>query len=315
MLVSEKTPLVFMHIPKTGGMSLFTAFCSLWGSRIADLYNVSCAAPAAAARAIQNADLCLYCGHFAFGLHEFFDRPVYYASVVRHPVERVTSLYYFVLPVLHSARRAMSKKAMTAREALFKPGMPDYYQDFLPWLETEQTPEAFFASPSADLDNGMVRRFSGVGLRSGPCPVEALGQAKAAVERYFSVVGVLERYSDTLRLMETKLGLPSLSENRVNVNDKKGAGGQLSADIVRRIETMNALDIAFYEWVCERFDTELTDPSPAVLVPGGGRQGDPAAVLWRAVGTSPLRDAAMKLRGVPTRVEPRPAPLVRHYLA
>lgn len=315
MLISESTPLVFMHIPKTGGMSMFTAFCRYWGDRIADLYNVSCADASPAVAAVQNHKLCLYTGHFSFGLHQWFDRPVYYASVVREPVARLVSLYYFVLPLLQSMRPVMIRDSLTAEQALGRPEIPDYYRDFAGWLEHEQTPDAFFSCPSADLDNGMVRRFSGFGLRAGPCPQAALEEAKANVEQYFSVVGVLERYPDTLGLMEKKFELAGLPENRVNINERKSSHPKLSDQVLRRIADMNVLDSEFYEWVRRRLDEELARPSPPIKVPAGRREDAPGTVLWRAVGRSPLREAAMEVGGVPTSAQHRQLPLVRQYLA
>ncbi len=123
MLIDEKNPLIFMHIPKTGGMSLFTAFCKFWGTRIADLYNVSSADPGPAEAAIRAQDKCLYCGHFPFGLHEWFDRPVCYASVLRQPVERVVSLYHYVQPMLSnvcfSATLAAASRKYAERSLFF----------------------------------------------------------------------------------------------------------------------------------------------------------------------------------------------------
>jgi hypothetical protein len=309
MLIDEKNPLIFMHIPKTGGMSLFTAFCKLWGTRIADLYNVTTANPRPAADAIRARDKCLYCGHFPFGLHEWFDRPVYYASVLRQPVERVVSLYHYVQPMLAGVRRTMADKGLSAEQVFAGGKVADYYHDFLPWIEGEQTVEAFFSCPSADLDNGMVRRFSGVGLAPGRCPPEALERSKENIEKCFSVVGRLDRYGDTLTLLERKLGLPGLPENRVNVNARKPKSSELSPALKERIEAMNALDLALYDWVGQRFDEELADPSPPIKVPGGRRKDFQNVSLWLAVGNSPLRDAAMEARGVPAR----PQPLVRHY--
>jgi hypothetical protein len=308
MLISEKSPLIFMHIPKTGGMSLFSAFCGIWGTRIADMYNVTVADPAPAARMIEDHGYCLYCGHFPFGLHEWFDRPTYYASVVRQPVERIVSLYYYSLVYREKVRKLMASKGISFEQVFDQPDYPDYYRDFPDWIQADELdPELFLSSACADLDNGMVRRFSGVGLAPGPCPAEALEQAKENIRRHFSAVGVLERYPETLDLLARKLNLPKLTENRVNVGPKSRENKTLPDPILKRIEAMNALDIELYRWVNERFDEELAQPRSAVALPGGNRTDWDQLKLWRAVGTSPIREASMKLMGVPPRM-PRPAP-------
>lgn len=294
--VSAENPLLFMHIPKTGGISLFTAFASLWGTDIADLYNITGRNPDSAGLLVADHSKILYCGHFAYGMHGWFDRPVYYASVLREPVARIVSLYYFCLPMLNH----ISKLLRQADWDLGRVSAPDYYLDFEPYLRHEQSPEAFFDSPSAELDNGMVRRFSGFGLNPAPCPVSALAQAKENIERHFSVVGLLERYAETLHLMSETFRLPQLAKNSMNINPQgKEKFAPLSLKIINKIRAMNELDIELYDWVCKRFDAHLQELRPPVAIPGYSRNDLASMPLWRAVGQSPLRQAVMEQRGVP----------------
>ena len=62
--------------------------------------------------------------------------------------------------------------------------------DFLPWIEGQQTQTKFLRCLSAELDSGLIRRFSGVGLNAQRCPKEAFDKAKRNIERYFSLVEV-----------------------------------------------------------------------------------------------------------------------------
>lgn len=299
MLISPQSPLIFMHIPKTGGMSLFTAFATQWGTAIADLYDVSGRNRQLAVDAINDPAKSIYCGHYPFGLHEFFERPTCYAAVVREPVDRVVSLYHYCLPILQSMRQTLQKEKISGKELFTRPKPRDFYMDFIPWMEGEATREAFFACPSAELDNGMVRRFSGLGLAPGPCPESALALAKDNIERHFSVVGVLERYAETLQLMERQLGIPQLPEHKVNDNPKRAKATPLAPELLRRIAAMNTLDTDLYRWVVERFDAQLANPGAAVAMPAGGRKDYENLKLWHAVGASPLREVAMKTRELP----------------
>lgn len=216
--VSDQRPLIFMHLPKTGGMSMFAAFTSLWRTSIADLYNVSSRNADIAAQALQNPGNILYCGHYSFGLHEWLSRPAFYASVLREPVSRIVSLYHYCQPMLRQYRALLQEADGDIEKLLANPKLSDYYFDFLPCLSGELSAENFFASPSAELDNGMVRRFSGYGLNPALCPESALAEAKLNIERYFSVVGLLERYPETLELMSRTFCLPTLNANHVNKN-------------------------------------------------------------------------------------------------
>jgi hypothetical protein len=298
--IAAESPLVFMHLPKTGGMSMFTAFTSLWGTAIADLYNVSPRHHELALQAVRDKSKVLYCGHYAFGLHEWLDRPAYYATVLREPVARIVSLYHYCQPMLQKYRERLQQVGGDLHKLSALPKIADFYLDFEPWLRGEPNAESFFASPCAELDNGMVRRFSGFGLQPAPCPEEALSRAKETIERSISVVGLLERYPETLRLMAQTFGLPALHENRVNANSRKEQAPPLSDAVMETIRDMNRLDQALYDWAAERFERQLTQPLPPVKVPGGARTDSVAMPLWRSVGRSPLREAAMQQRGVPS---------------
>lgn len=310
-VVSAQSPLIFMHLPKTGGMSIFTAFTSLWRTSIADLYNVSSRNAHIATKALQNPGNILYCGHYSFGLHEWLNRPAYYASVLREPVSRIVSLYHYCQPMLKQYRTLLQEAGGDIEKLRANPNLSDYYFDFLPCLSGELSAENFFASPSAELDNGMVRRFSGYGLNPTLCPESALAQAKLNIERHFSVVGLLERYPETLDLMSRTFHLPTLKENHVNKNHPEARKTPLDEAILQKIRDMNRLDTALYEWVAARFDVQLASPR-AISVPGGGRTGVAGMPLWLGVGESPVREAAMKQGGVPKR---EPKPLLCHKLA
>lgn len=309
--ISVASPLIFMHNPKTGGMSMFTAFTALWGTDIADLYDVSARNLRVAEQAVQDKSKALYSGHYAFGLHQWLDRPAYYASVLREPVSRVVSLYHYCQPMLKAYRERLQKIGGDMAKLAQQPKVSDFYLDFEPWLTGEMSAETFFASPSAELDNGMVRRFSGYGLNRAACPDSALEQAKQNIEQYFSVVGLLERYPETLQLMAATFKLPTLNQNHVNANKANKDQAALSDAIMARIRDMNRLDIALYAWVSARFERQLANPPAAIQVPGGGRKDYEAMPLWRGVGQSPIREAAMKQRGVPKRANAVQAVLCR----
>lgn len=299
MLISEKSPLVFIHVPKTGGISMFVTFCQLWGERIADLYNCTSANPSEAGKLLKNEQISLYCGHYSFGMHEWLDRPSYYVSVVRHPVRRIQSLYYFSLQFRHVIRQRMLQNKEMPFSGWFDQGhFPDFYKDYESWILDKECMDRFFASNSAELDNGMVRRFSGLGLSATPCSKYDLERAKENIERHFSAVGVTERYADTLKLFSRVLQLPELQEHQFNLGDKS-RDAELPACVLAQIEAMNPLDLELYDWVCARLDAQLQALPSAIANPAGGRSDYINLPLWHAVGQSPLREAAMKAGGPP----------------
>ena len=281
-----------MHIPKTGGMSMFTTLSTIWKTSIADLYDVSARKAEAGLEALKDPNKAIYCGHYSFGLHEWLDRPSYYVSVLREPVARITSLYHYCIPGLQEVKSFLNEGRLNSNVAFEDLPFSDFYLDFKPWLLKESTPENFFVSPSAELDNGMVRRFSGFGLNPALCPDAALDLAKNNIEQYFSVVGLVERYPETLELISRTFGTSQLAEERVNMAPPTAMTQPLSDELLKKIQEMNRLDIALYEWVVNRFDWQLKNPS--LIKVGSGKRNDIDGIpLWRSVGRSDIREETM----------------------
>ena len=301
--ISASSPLIFPHMPKTGGMSLFAAFAELWGTSIADLYNISARAPQVAIAAVNDQSRAVFCGHFSYGLHEWLNRPSYYVTVLREPVARMVSLYHFIRPRWEGGRALLKQYREAGLSSPPVGAIPEFNLDFMPWMQAgRESAATFFECPSAELDNGMVRRISGYGLNPVPCPGSELDRAKDNIERSFSVVGLLERYPETLDLMARTFDLPALKENRVNSTRQKENQAPLGESLLRKIREQNELDSALYDWVADRFDTKLASPR-LISKLGLGRKDYRSLPLWKGVGVSPIREAAMQQRGVPKNAE------------
>jgi len=295
-MINKNCPLIFTHIPKTGGMSMFAAMCEHHGMKMADLYNISIrdTDKAPVEKLLTDQEKSVFAGHFPFGLHEWLSRPSCYMAIVRKPLDRIISLYYYSIQFREITLKA--REEWTSFQALFDNRIvPDFYVDFLPWIQGEQTQTKFLRCLSAELDNGMVRRFSGFGLNAKPCPKEALGEAKRNIERYYSLVGVQEQFQDTMDLVSIMFDV-NLTEYHINKGVKKNdTEEKLTLKIRQRINEMNRLDNDLYQWVVNRFNKKLLNPGEPIIVPGGGRTDYGQMKLWHAIGSSPKRTGAMEL--------------------
>ncbi len=294
-MIGRENPLIFMHIPKTGGMSLFASMCEHYGLRMADLYNLSAEHRnlEEIERILLAPDNSVFAGHFPFGLHEWLEKPTVYVSIVRNPVDRIVSLYHYALRYRRGFRQHCQSHACSFQSLFDDRIAPDFFADFLPWIAGSSAMGEFLACQSPELDNGMVRRFSGLGLEPGRCPDAALDTAKRNIEHCVSVVGLQERYDETLLALRLALGI-NLTAFHIN-RGRRPASNVLNPVMKKRIEAANQLDIALYAWLEERFDQQLRDRAPAVGVPGGRRRDVENLGLWRAIGHSPLRESARAL--------------------
>ncbi len=273
---------------------MFASLAEYYGSRIADMYNLSALQPRDQVEAfLKNKEICIYAGHFSYGLHEWLSRPSYYAAIVRHPNERIESLYNYSIQYRDEVRAARKVGERSFEEVFADGHAADFYYDYLPWIKGQQTISAFLNCPSPELDNGMVRRFSGHGISAEPCPAQALEQAKHNIETHYSVVGLLERYPESLTAIRQAFNL-NLSAFHVNKGSKPAKkSARFRPDVRRRIKAMNKLDIALYEWVEKRFDQSKNAHLKPIVVEGQGRTDIENANLWHAIGNSPIRQAVM----------------------
>jgi hypothetical protein len=84
-------------------------------------------------------------GHFPFGIHEFIDGPYRYVTILRHPLDRIVSLYYHI----KTWDNTRFHKEVVGRNLSL--------EQFVTELQYEE------------VDNGQTRRISGLDARYGGC--------------------------------------------------------------------------------------------------------------------------------------------------
>ncbi|MBU0492288.1 MAG: hypothetical protein KKA73_05640 [Chloroflexi bacterium] len=278
-MTREPLPL-FLHIPKTAGLTvrqsvlprqvqrdeifatIFTSVPRTDGSRAvgvraADLDAIGLFAgmrrpddiwypeslPAAAARfhhaqrpAEERARVRLIWGvHVEYGLHEHLDEPVSYFTLLREPVDRALSHYYF---------------AREPRCAPEDPGLPEHLAAHVE------------ANLQTRLLAGPLLLAGQQGQGEALSPEELLARAQANL-RACAVVGLTERFDETMLLLKKAYGWRMPFYERQNVSQKRPLREAIPAPVRRQIEADNQFDVALYALAQELFAAQVQQYGPA----------------------------------------------------
>ena len=198
--------------------------------------------PDGVARALARDDLTAVAGHFPFGIHRFLTRPFTYITLLRDPIDRVISLYYHERKYdhNHAIHKALQSDGVGLGEFVTKLG---YTQ----------------------ANNGQCRMIAGEEPRFGGCERRLLDTAKANLRNHFAVVGLTERFDESVDLLTRKLrwrssgqrGLPSFSPQLVNKD--RPPKESLSPQVRDMIARHNELDLELYEYARLLFEEQLKD--------------------------------------------------------
>jgi hypothetical protein len=178
-------------------------------------------------------------GHVPFGLHRLIPNPCAYITILRNPLDRVISHYYYV------KERGPSHYLYDATIAR---GMS--------LVDYATTPL------DVELDNGQTRFISGIWSATASRR-EMLQTAKSNLLDHFVAFGVVERFAETVSLFRQVLGWSSSELTHENVTRTKPQRAEIDPGTLRRIEEFNALDCELYAWSTARFEEMLEKHCPA----------------------------------------------------
>lgn len=221
--------VVFIHIPKTAGMTLKSIvtrqhhageFALLYKERIRQSVDAFVAVPADVRSRYR-----FVLGHVGYGLHEFLPQPVTYATFLRDPIERIISYFYYVL------RRPDHFLHETAR----KLGLRDFAR----------------SEATAKLTNGQTKYLAE--LDAQDATAETLECAKRHLEERFAVVGLMEQFDVSLLLLRRVAGWGMPWYDRENVTRDRPRLSEIPNDALEAIVEHNRLDLELYRWARERF--------------------------------------------------------------
>lgn len=227
--------MVFVHIPKTGGMTFYSMIREIY--KPSELHKINPARESIEKyknlpQARKNRLKAIY-GHMDFGLRDLLPAGSSYVTLLRHPVERVISHYHYVRRTENDPLRELA-----LRSSLYD------------WVAHCNLTE---------MDNGQTRRLSGMSqdMEFGECSTKALVQAETNLTRNFTLAGITERYDETCVLMSRMFGWPIRYYPSINVAKRKPARSEIPAKTLSLIEKFNALDMQLYEHASRLFEKKI----------------------------------------------------------
>lgn len=236
---TTKAKFFFDHIPKTAGVSLDAAFRNLF-TQYRRLEQVSNSHH----HAILRPDLNYIGGHIYFYPNEALSSEHYYCTVLRDPIQRFISQYFF-------SRQAF--ESLLARGAVGDPIMND----------PQVLMSVRFNISELILQKGPIRRmFSNTQamhfasrLSSHPFDLDdkALEEAAIASLEAYDLVGSFEKIQDFVDTIASDFGVSSVAIERLNVTRPISDRHRVPQSVLDALARLNVVDAKLIHWAEQRF--------------------------------------------------------------
>jgi hypothetical protein len=225
--------VIFLHLPKTAGTTLNRLI--EWEYPLFQMYSIDPVFFRWSWKHLQHLSekrlkrTRVFKGHMLFGLHEILPQPATYITVLREPVDRVISAFYFMRnyklhPLYWKMRRGNWSLEDFVRRSL--------------------------------RENVQCKVLAGAEYEK-PCTQEICERAKENLLRYFSVVGLSERFEESLALMKLRFGWKLERYSSFNVTRSRPRKAEIPQSTLDLIAERNSLDLSLYELAAKVFQAAV----------------------------------------------------------
>ena len=222
-----KDLFIHLHIPKTGGTTLRDIIQRQYQSekilmipKLEESENILKEVSTSKIKQLK-----LIQGHLKYGIHNHFQRRAKYFAIIRDPISRVLSTYYYVLSQKNNPQNlSTSNNQMT---------IYDFVQSGVnPFLINGQT--QLISGKTGDIDNPIIESE------------ELFSLAKENIENDFLFLGITEMFDETILILKNMLGWHMPYYSIANRTKKKPNYDAVNPTIISFIKEHNQLDIKLY---------------------------------------------------------------------
>jgi len=229
--------MIFVHTPKAGGTTIRGIMHRQYGKRNCYETTKTNISQLLALPEYEKDKIKVLQGHRIlglWGLHKHFNKDVIYITMLRDPIDRVISHYYYNLLGFSSNKKIISNNY----------SLKDYVQNGI--------------FPNAE--NRQVKELSGnPDIPYGTCTREMLETAIRNIDAQFDMVGIMEYFDESLIMLMLKFGWWYPFYRKRNVTHNRPRKADIDKETLKVIEKHNQLDIELYQYAKEKFEHRLEE--------------------------------------------------------
>jgi hypothetical protein len=253
--MNDSILIIFLHVPKTAGTTMLHILNRVYAmERRCLLYpdQTPIAESLAALNADQKLKLQLLAGHVRFGVDKVFTQEARYFTILRDPVERIISTY-------HHIRR---EYRVGFRSALHEKAISSTLHEYIVYLSTtiNQCNGMTFQMAGDHTNFDKLRRNDEGRLPD--VPAEAFDIAKHNLATRFDVVGLTERFDESLILLKNTFGWRNIYHYDRNTTSQTERV-VLLPETIELIKQTNQLDMDLYAFGKQLFEKQVTAQGPS----------------------------------------------------
>ncbi|MGJ3254661.1 MAG: hypothetical protein ACFE0J_26540 [Elainellaceae cyanobacterium] len=242
--LTDDEQLCFIRVQKTGSSTLTSIVDSKFHvDRIWSPPPYKLPLPSTPPADLESYDL--FRGHFGYDIRNFLPKKPIYITMLRHPIQRVISLYKFY------SRRPDHPDSSMASKVATSSSIEDFVRSPIPQVRARTSNCQAHQIASGFWDDNLTD------LLTMP-DADLLALAKEHLDQ-FAFVGLTERFNESILLLSYVFGwYPGLEYQSLRVSSSGSHLSEINPDLVALISDYNSVDLQLYDYAQTWFESRFS---------------------------------------------------------